>query len=99
MGIGTWGWGTSCGGLVTSWGWGYCPCPTFIPGLDVDDCGVSVRTCVAARLRPGELAARLRPGELAMRARPADIASRSVGEIGSRARPADIPSRSRICED
>ena len=99
MGIGTWGWGTSCGGLITSAGWGYCPCPPFIPGLDIVGCGISVRTCVVARLRPEELATRLWPVELAMRARPADMASRRVNVIGSRSKPADIPSRSRICED
>ena len=78
MGLSTWGWGVSCGGLITSGGWGECPCPDFIPGIDLDICGVNIKSCVDVRARPGELASRTRPGELASRARPANIPSRST---------------------
>ena len=100
MGLSTWGWGTSCGGLITSGGWGECPCPDFIPGIDIEDlCAIDIRTCVDERPRPGDIALRLRPDDIALRDRPSDVASRSVGDVGSRDRPDDIPSRSRICED
>jgi hypothetical protein len=68
MGIGTWGWGSSCGGIVTSWGWGQCPCPDFIPVTNVGDiCGTPVRTCVDVRMRPDELASRARPANIPSR--------------------------------
>jgi len=61
MGLSTWGWGVSCGGLITTGGWGECPCPDFIPSMDIDTCSVSIRTCVDVRTRPSELASRTRP--------------------------------------
>lgn len=100
MGLSTWGWGTACGGLVTSWGWGECPCPDFIPGVETEDpCSLNTKECVDVRLRPDDLQVRLRPSDLSLRTRPSDLASRRVDDPGSRTRPDDIPSRSTICDE
>ena len=68
MGIGTWGWGSSCGGLITIGGWGQCPCDDFIPTTVVQDvCSISIRSCVDVRSRPDQLASRARPSNVPSR--------------------------------
>jgi hypothetical protein len=104
MGISTWGWGSACGGLITTGGWGECPCADFIPVLlaayleSNAYCWVATRTYVEVQTRDR--------GDILLRVKPDQIPQRLKGAVRQRVaddiliRSAGWPSQSgEICED
>ena len=105
MGISTWGWGSSCGGIVTTAGWGECPCDAFIPALLaaylIDSnayCWVGTRTYVEVQTRErGDVLLRVRPEQIPQRMR-GDVAQRIADDITTRS-PGWPRQSGEICED